>query len=91
MDTKSQLDVKRLGSNIVSFDLKFEGANTQLATGFFDHLEHPAPQASRSIFISDKQLCDRGLPPVELQVVSKGQDGVAHGFVRITNDPDSTQ
>jgi len=35
-----------LGSNIVSFDLKFERANTHLATGFFYQLDHLAAQTA---------------------------------------------
>lgn len=44
MGTKTEFLIERLGPNIVSFDLKFERANTQLATGSFYHLDHLAAQ-----------------------------------------------
>jgi len=35
MGAETQSAIERLGSNVVSFDLKFERTDTQLPTGFF--------------------------------------------------------
>jgi hypothetical protein len=83
--------VEPLGVGLAAFDFQMEGADAQLAAGFFQYDERPGSQAAAPVVGSDVQLVQDGVPSSEFEAEAQGQDEVAHDLFPSLENPEPAE